>query len=115
MSEGNTEMALREMVGDLRSAGVDRLTDRAKSAVIDALPDGIVVVSGPGRIVYANRRFVALFGREAGQIQDRSVEDLLPGWRELASRALHPTPPGPSRTPSRLIGGTATPSSWRSR
>lgn len=47
-------------------------------AVLEAIPDGIVVVDGDGTIVTANRHAERLFGWEPGGLVGRSVEELLP-------------------------------------
>ncbi len=47
-------------------------------ALLDAAPDGMLLVDGEGRIVAQNRRAEALFGYRADGLTGRSVEDLVP-------------------------------------
>ncbi len=47
-------------------------------AVIEALPDGLIVVDLTGKIVLANQTAVLLFGYPYSDLINRSVEDLIP-------------------------------------
>ena len=47
-------------------------------AVVDGLPDGILVVGAGARITLANRRADELFGFKAGELLGRDVETLIP-------------------------------------
>jgi PAS domain S-box-containing protein len=55
-----------------------RLTDEGASALLDAAPDGIVMVDEAGRILLVNRQIEELFGYDRGDLLGRSVDDLLP-------------------------------------
>jgi PAS domain S-box-containing protein len=48
------------------------------SAVIDAAPDGLLIVDAQGEIVVANRQACELFGYAHPELIGRSVDDLLP-------------------------------------
>lgn len=47
-------------------------------ALLDSLPDGILLVGPNGRIVHANARALALFGYDAAEMRGTPVERLLP-------------------------------------
>jgi len=55
-------------------------------ALLDAVPDAMVVVGEKGRILRANRHAVGLFGYELDELVGAAVELLVP----LASRGVHP-------------------------
>lgn len=48
------------------------------SAILESLPDGLVVVDMEGRIVLVNQKTVLLFGYTRSELIGRPVEDLLP-------------------------------------
>ena len=50
----------------------------AHSALLDALPDGVVIVDGEGRIVDFNVRAQGLFGYTRADVVGESVELLIP-------------------------------------
>jgi len=54
--------------------------------MIEAAPDGLVLVDDAGRIEIVNRRFELLFGYDAGELVGRSIDDLVP----VRHRAEHP-------------------------
>ena len=58
-------------------------------AVVDAAPDGVLVVGADGRVVLANRQASTLFGYtdDGGGLVGRSVEDLLPDSLRRAHEA----------------------------
>ena len=53
--------------------------------LFEAVPDALVVIGPDGRILHANGQAEALFGHEAGTLEGREIEDLIPA----ASRARH--------------------------
>lgn len=55
-------------------------------AVFDASPDGILVVRSDGSIQSANRKAEQLFGYSLRELEDRSVDDLLPEALRRAHR-----------------------------
>jgi PAS domain S-box-containing protein len=55
------------------------------ATLLDAVPDGLAVVDGQGRILVVNERLEQLSGYPVGQLAGRSVEALLPD----AARARH--------------------------
>jgi PAS domain S-box-containing protein len=56
-------------------------------ALLDAAPDGMVVVDGAGTIVHANRQAELLFGYDAGGLAGTSVDLLLPAELRARHRA----------------------------
>ncbi len=59
--------------------GHQSLASDVLRAMIDAAPDGIVMVDEDGTIVFNNRRAEELFGYEPEALLGRSVDELLPG------------------------------------
>jgi PAS domain S-box-containing protein len=55
------------MVGDARLRGL-----------VDALPDGLVIVDQDGRLVFANRRLEEMSGYSADELRGQSIELLVP-------------------------------------
>jgi PAS domain S-box-containing protein len=55
--------------------------------LLDAAPDGVLVVSGSGEIVFVNQHCTDLFGFPTGDLLGRRVEDLLPEELRSAHRA----------------------------
>ncbi len=64
-----------ESLQPLSDAG---LTDEGAWALLDAAPDGIILVDEAGRILLVNRQIEELFGYDRGDLLGRSVDDLLP-------------------------------------
>lgn len=60
--------------------GFARSSDDVAWALVDAAPDGVLVVDADGQVVLANRQAVTLFGYEGGTrgLVGCSVDDLLP-------------------------------------
>ncbi|RMD80550.1 MAG: PAS domain S-box protein, partial [Gammaproteobacteria bacterium] len=54
------------------------LAEGTLAAVLDILPDAILVSDGAGRIRLANRRAEELFGYGPGELQGRAIEELVP-------------------------------------
>ena len=82
---------------ELRSDAEETGTEAFVWALLNAAPDGIIVVEDGGRVVLANRRAEALFGYERGGLLAVTLEDLVPETlREvhLAHRAEFGTEPG---------------------
>ncbi len=67
--------AVRTSLRPLSEAGLD---DETAWALVDAAPDGIVVINESGRILLVNRQTEELFGYDRGELLGREVEDLLP-------------------------------------
>jgi PAS domain S-box-containing protein len=65
-------------------ASNDKVQARFKD-LLESVPDGIVVVNRDGTIVLCNRQAERLFGYDAGELMQRSIELLLPA----AGRAAH--------------------------
>ncbi len=59
-------------------AGHHELTDELLISVIDAAPDGMVVVDDEGTIEFANPMAAQLFGYPVDELVGRPVEILLP-------------------------------------
>ncbi len=64
-----------ELLRPLSDAG---LTDEGAWALLDAAPDGIIMVDEGGRILLVNRQTEELFGYDRGDLLGRSVDALLP-------------------------------------
>jgi PAS domain S-box-containing protein len=86
----------------------------ADSPWLDDLPDAVVVVSGDGRVVYANNATERLAGVGADQLRDRPLDEVLPlhdgagnAWWGCSKRLRQL--PGVRRVPARelqLVLGT---------
>jgi PAS domain S-box-containing protein len=81
---GRTPARRTEELRPLADAGLD---DEAVWALLDAAPDGIVVVDESGQILFVSRRTEELFGRDRAELLGRSVDDLLPDRYRQAHRA----------------------------
>jgi len=71
----------RERVSELeplRPLSDAGLSDAGAWALLDAAPDGVVLVDEGGRILLVNRRTEELFGYDRGDLLGRSVDELLP-------------------------------------
>jgi len=68
-------LSVEEPLRPLSDAG---LTDEGAWALLDAAPDGIVMVDESGQILLVNRQIEDLFGYDRGDLLGRSVDDLLP-------------------------------------
>src|SRR5215471_5792993 len=62
----------------LRPLSDSSLDDEAVWALVDAAPDGIVLVDETGRISLVNRQAEELFGYDRGELLGRPHEELLP-------------------------------------
>jgi two-component system cell cycle sensor histidine kinase/response regulator CckA len=77
---------------------IDRLPERALSELLDAAPDGVVMVGADGRIQYVNKATEELFGYRRDELIGVVVERLIPGrlrGRHVSDRtayAAHPRP-----------------------
>jgi PAS domain S-box-containing protein len=56
-------------------------------ALVDAAPDGILLVDERGDVLYANQQVEVLFGIAAGELRGRSVDELLPDRLRQVHRA----------------------------
>jgi PAS domain S-box-containing protein len=65
------------------------LTHDVARTVVDAAPDGIIVVDESAEIAFVNPQAVALFGYDAGELLGRSVHDLLPERLRAEHRVHH--------------------------
>lgn len=72
-------------VGD--TATVRRSADAPAPEVIEAVPDGIVIVDGRGTIVFVNRQTETMLGYDRSELLGRPVEVLVPGDRAQRHRA----------------------------
>lgn len=68
------EMDEKDAVEAKRLAALNALS----SAILEALPDGLVVVDLEGKIVLVNQKAVLLFGYTRAELIGRPVEDLIP-------------------------------------
>ena len=66
---------------------MERFPDEFFSSVVDAAPDGMIVVDGEGTIVFANHRAGGLFAAPHSQLVGSSVDALLPDGMRSAHRA----------------------------
>jgi PAS domain S-box-containing protein len=72
-------MAEQLRTGPQLLAGVEAAGSEAFVwALLNAAPDGVIVVEDGGRVVLANRRAEALFGYDQGELLGVSLEDLVP-------------------------------------
>jgi PAS domain S-box-containing protein len=55
-------------------------------SLLHAMPDGVVMVEGGGRIVFVSRRAEALFGYDRGELLGEMIEILVPADRREAHR-----------------------------
>jgi anti-anti-sigma factor len=62
------------------------VTETVLRQLVDALDDGIVLASGDGTIVLANRRLAAMFGYQPGELAGQLVEALIPADLREAHR-----------------------------
>jgi PAS domain S-box-containing protein len=94
-SRKGVEMAEVSRLGpEPRAAAEATRTETFVWALLNAAPDGVIVVEDGGRVVLANRRAEALFGYDRGELLSVSLEDLVPErLREvhLAHRAWYGT------------------------
>jgi PAS domain S-box-containing protein len=77
---------------------MERLPDGALSALLDAAPDGIVLVGDDGRIEYVNRATLDLFGYQRDELIGVAIERLIPGrlrGRHVTDRAGYTREPRP--------------------
>jgi PAS domain S-box-containing protein len=63
------------------------MSDGFLSSIVDAAPDGMLVVDGEGTIVFANRQAGHLFALEHGELIGSSVDQLLPDDVRTVHRA----------------------------
>ena len=61
--------------------------DRLAGLLLEAAPDGTIVVDDAGTIVLANRQALTLFGFERGDLLGHAVDELLPIERRVAHAA----------------------------
>jgi PAS domain S-box-containing protein len=71
----------------LRSIVVDVMSDGFLSSIVDAAPDGMLVVDGEGTIVFANHQAGHLFALEHGELIGSPVDHLLPDHVRTVHRA----------------------------
>ena len=82
--------------------GSSRLPAQFESALLDAAPDGILLVDADGRIVFTNRALQELFDYEATELQGQPIELLVPEsyrprhvrYRQVYAAAPEPRPMG---------------------
>ena len=76
----------------------DSLPERALSELLDAAPDGILLVGSDGRVRYANQAIGSLFGYPHQELLGIAVERLIPGrsrGRHVRDRAEYMAQPRP--------------------
>jgi PAS domain S-box-containing protein len=74
-----TESRKTAAAGDVRPLeGGIRLDDATLHALVDAAPDGILMIDEDGTILFANRQAEQLFGWGPDELRRRTVEDLVP-------------------------------------
>ena len=97
--------------GETRIEGRPRVSPALlETAVLESLPDGVVVVNQMGRIVYANRQAERLTGYRRNELLGRPVEVLVPpslrarhrDWRLNYSVRPKPRPMGSAANDFRL-------------
>jgi PAS domain S-box-containing protein len=65
-------------ITNLRVVRDAKLVEARFSALLESMPDGIVVVNLTGRIVYANSQAESIFGYATGELKGKAIEALLP-------------------------------------
>jgi PAS domain S-box-containing protein len=68
----------RESIRAREAESAIRESEETTSQIIEATPDALVVVDGRGRIAVVNRQAESLFGYTRDELQDQSVEMLVP-------------------------------------
>jgi two-component system cell cycle sensor histidine kinase/response regulator CckA len=76
-----------------RSSAVMERPSLALDAVLEALPDAVMLVDGARRIACANERALALFGHPRDALLGRHVDLLLPEEHRTPARARRPAAP----------------------
>ncbi len=77
--------------------------DTTFDALIDSLPDGVVVTTPTGRIVAVNRQFCTLSGHTRSELVDAPIDFLVPSRvraRHVAFRSAYVAEGGPTRAMS---------------
>jgi PAS domain S-box-containing protein len=82
LTNGQAEAAHRTAE---RALGVENENRELKS-ILDTATDGVITLDGEGRIVTANARAAALFGKAAGELAGRSLGELFAPQSEHAAR-----------------------------
>ena len=72
--------------GTHRSRATGDVNDSFAWSLLQAIPDGVVMIDAGGRIVFANRRAEVLFGYARGELLGEFVEILIPLDRHDAHR-----------------------------
>ena len=75
-----------------------RLAEGAMSTVLDAAPDGILLVEADGRIAYVNQAACELFGYAGDELVGEPIERLVPGrlrGRHVRDRTAYSEQPRP--------------------
>lgn len=83
---------------DLEQGDVHRRVEESEQRlrmVFDALPTGLMMIDGDGRVVFANLQAARLFGYDDGELLGTDVESLIPGGGfSAADPAALPTAEG---------------------
>jgi PAS domain S-box-containing protein len=82
-NNGNAEAGRRTIEHALGAAEDE---NRELKSVLDAASDGIITLDAEGRIVAANARAAALFGKAAGELAGRALGEMLAPESERAAR-----------------------------
>src|SRR5579871_4337817 len=78
--------------------GADGLHEGAIVELLDAAPDGILVVDGEGRIAFVNEAVERLFGHRPAELVGQPIEVLVPERsrvRHVADRTAYAAAPRP--------------------
>ncbi|MGH7819804.1 MAG: PAS domain S-box protein, partial [Candidatus Binatia bacterium] len=70
-------MTLRRQASPARDESAERDATRFE-AIFESAPDAILVISGDGRIAFANREVERTFGHRRNELVGRPIETLLP-------------------------------------
>ena len=83
LTNGQTEAVQHDAE---RALGAAETENRELKSILDAATDGVITLDGEGRIVGANARAAALFGKSADEMPGRPFGDLLAPESERAAR-----------------------------
>ena len=83
LTNGQTGATQRDAESAL---GATESENRELKSILDAATDGVITLDGEGRVVGANARAAALFGKSADEMPGRSFGDLLAPESERAAR-----------------------------
>jgi DNA-binding CsgD family transcriptional regulator len=70
-------LSARDITGRIQNARRARFLDAVHESLAETMPTAAAVVTGDGEIIYANRAFESITGRERGELLRRSFTGLL--------------------------------------